>query len=451
MMKKSKMTLNQVYNDLDLDHRIFYALQWSQSGDALPWNRQITHNTLDRIYFMTYSGDKKISKLLKMYCDLSENAPYIDTNNNIAVGALLRDYYIKKWWELYNTLNYEYNPITNYDMTETETINTTDGENATGQHTETPIGKETHTTKYEGTQKNKLTKSGEEQNETEYSGTQKDKLTKSGEEQNETEYSGKETNTIAYEGQETNTTEYTGTETETNSGTRTNNRTFTPEGEEWTSDGNTEIYNSVTDTATEWGVNATTTAPPEPQNTNVKTGSITRNNSNVRSFIGRLDTTVDIESFDDYAKTKGFSSREDTLTKDFDDRTDTTTREFDDRKDTNTLTFNNRYDENEKSFQNRKDTNKLTFTNRFDEDELSFTNRQDSIELSFSDDRQTIIDTSNELQRSSIVSRTLTRSGNIGVTTTQQMIQAQRELLLWDYFYKIVFPDIDKLLTLCIY
>lgn len=45
---------------------------------------------------------------------------------------------------------------------------------------------------------------------------------------------------------------------------------------------------------------------------------------------------------------------------------------------------------------------------------------------------------------------TLTRSGNIGVTTSQQMLQSEREVWLWDYF-EIVFSDIDKMLTIPIY
>lgn len=44
----------------------------------------------------------------------------------------------------------------------------------------------------------------------------------------------------------------------------------------------------------------------------------------------------------------------------------------------------------------------------------------------------------------------LSRSGNIGVTTSQQMLQAEREVWMWDFF-KIVFADVDKVLTLPIY
>ena len=46
--------------------------------------------------------------------------------------------------------------------------------------------------------------------------------------------------------------------------------------------------------------------------------------------------------------------------------------------------------------------------------------------------------------------RELKRSGNIGVTTTQQMLQQERELWDWNY-YNTVFKDIDNLLTLMIY
>lgn len=44
-----------------------------------------------------------------------------------------------------------------------------------------------------------------------------------------------------------------------------------------------------------------------------------------------------------------------------------------------------------------------------------------------------------------------TRKGNIGVTTSQQMIEQERKLLMYNYFDEIVFPDIDKVLTLQVY
>lgn len=45
----------------------------------------------------------------------------------------------------------------------------------------------------------------------------------------------------------------------------------------------------------------------------------------------------------------------------------------------------------------------------------------------------------------------LTRSGNIGVTTSQQMIESERSLWMWKYFYDVVFPDVDRMLTISVY
>lgn len=45
----------------------------------------------------------------------------------------------------------------------------------------------------------------------------------------------------------------------------------------------------------------------------------------------------------------------------------------------------------------------------------------------------------------------LTRKGNIGVTTSQQMIEQERALWMWNFFNDVVFPDIDKILTIMVY
>ena len=42
--------------------------------------------------------------------------------------------------------------------------------------------------------------------------------------------------------------------------------------------------------------------------------------------------------------------------------------------------------------------------------------------------------------------RTLIRHGNVGVTTTQEMLESERALWLWDYFEQI-YKDIDTILT----
>lgn len=47
--------------------------------------------------------------------------------------------------------------------------------------------------------------------------------------------------------------------------------------------------------------------------------------------------------------------------------------------------------------------------------------------------------------------RNLTRSGNIGVTTSQQMLTQEREVNIWNIFYSVIFPDVDKILTIATY
>lgn len=45
----------------------------------------------------------------------------------------------------------------------------------------------------------------------------------------------------------------------------------------------------------------------------------------------------------------------------------------------------------------------------------------------------------------------LTRAGNIGVTTSQMMLQSERDLWIWNFFRDVVFPDVDYLLTIPVY
>ena len=46
---------------------------------------------------------------------------------------------------------------------------------------------------------------------------------------------------------------------------------------------------------------------------------------------------------------------------------------------------------------------------------------------------------------------TLTRYGNIGVTTTQQMLQSEIALWQWNYFMNVIIPNIDGVLTIELY
>lgn len=137
---------------------------------------------------------------------------------------------------------------------------------------------------------------------------------------------------------------------------------------------------------------------------------------------------------------------------------DTKEWEFTNRKDEDTLSFTTRKDETEKTFTDREDENVKSFTNRKDETTKTFTNRQDQTTRGGSD--TTTFNTSETDTGTQSIAHTgsdtdtrnykLTRSGNIGVTTTQQMIQAQREVAMWEFFSQVL-ADIDSLLTLSVY
>lgn len=45
----------------------------------------------------------------------------------------------------------------------------------------------------------------------------------------------------------------------------------------------------------------------------------------------------------------------------------------------------------------------------------------------------------------------LTRHGNIGVTTSQQMLQSEIELWQWNFFNNVLFPDLDSVLSIHVY
>ena len=61
---------------------------------------------------------------------------------------------------------------------------------------------------------------------------------------------------------------------------------------------------------------------------------------------------------------------------------------------------------------------------------------------------QTILDGGSDIHTHNYI---LTRAGNIGVTTSQQMIESERALWIWNFFHDVVFPDIDRVLTIQIY
>lgn len=145
------LTVNKVFGNWMLNGGIFEALQTT----LVPWQDENIEQALDYEYHGNFSGDKLISPLLYKLIDNTDTIT--DVNLTILKNTIFA-LYGKKWSKLWDTLNFEYNPIQNYDMienmlddekvteygkTHTRTDNTTHSK--TGTETETPSITETRT------------------------------------------------------------------------------------------------------------------------------------------------------------------------------------------------------------------------------------------------------------------------------------------------------------------
>lgn len=203
----------------------------------------------------------------------------------------------------------------------------------------------------------------------------------------------------------------TGTETEevTKAGTETD--TLTKSGSE------TRTYGkagSETNTVTDSGKETIDTT--HNGSDTVRTLGTANNNKETTSVYG-LDSVIAVPSDEKTVAT---------------DTTVTTTPGASDKEE---KTFTNRQTQDVKTFTNREDTETETFTNRQDQNTKSFTGRKDTKVTSF-DERNT--------------HRELTRSGNIGVTTSQQMAESSLKLWQWKFWLQ-VFDDIDSFLCCSVY
>lgn len=211
------------------------------------------------------------------------------------------------------------------------------------------------------------------------------------------------------------TTTRTGTETTTMTGTDTNAKT-----------GTETLKMTGTDTDRKTG---TETINMTGTDTNVKTGTETTTRTGTDNIAHTGNTENEVSAFN--------SSSYSDNTKDTINTADNETRNM-----TDTLTHNTTDTEtrnmSDATTYNTTDTETrdMTDTTTHNTTDLETRNMTDTLTLNTSE----VLDGD----------RHLTRSGNIGVTTSQQMLQSEIELRKWLY-YQNVFNDIDTILTLSIY
>ena len=310
----------------------------------VPWAEMDISEELYIDYMCNISGNKIISNLLENFVAGDE----ITEAELLVVMRLIYSMYGEKWLRIWQVLISEYNPIHNYNMTET----------MTDDETEFVHGKTT-------TRTNALT------------------MTKEGTE-TETPNNLTEEVTRAL----TRTKEGTETETPTNLTEEvTRALTHTKEGTETTDPGS-----SKTESNSVYGFNSVDSVPVDNKET---------------TFTGEDTITYDLEEGDNGTVTTVKSGS------------------------------------NEITYDIEEGDNGTVTTVKSGSNEISYDIEEGN------NGTITDVDSGTDTQTRNY---TLNRSGNIGVTTTQQMIQAEIDLRkLHDFFRSIVYPDLDRVLTIEIY
>lgn len=222
-------TLNDVFTN-PLTNGIFTTLNTYD----VPWKTDTQAIALNQQYHYNYSGQKITSPLID---NMLQNADALTDDNITSLCDTLIALYRQRWEKLWNTLNLEYDPISNYDMVESSEDKTTNGGNITEQIT-TEYGK---TTTNESTGSNTGTVT---ENNTLTKGTIEDRAY------------NKNTGIYGFNGAESSPSDTeTSTDKLTNSGTDTTENTVT---NNLQSNNNSTITDSGTDTISNTKTDTTT-------------------------------------------------------------------------------------------------------------------------------------------------------------------------------------------------
>lgn len=324
-MKHPRWKVKEIY-----PNQISNGIISDLSEFSVPWDSAIS-SQLDFGYYIN-SANKLVSPFvydLVGYTPANLFEPIaLTTEQRVKIAGTLYQIFNRKWSKLWAILSLEYNPIQNYDMTETEEY---EGENS---NVNIDTGTNTHVIDTDTT----------------------DRLTQTG------------TNTHVID---TDTTERL-------SQTGTNTHIIDTDTSQTGTVGN--VGTGTTDDSI-FGFNSASAVPSDSE-------SVSSSNTRTDNLAGTEDTT------------------------------DTETRNLSDSK---------------------------TGTN--DTTDTETRNLSDSSTGTVDTTDTETIDTRTTDNGTTSYSRSLSRSGNIGVTTSQQMITSEIELWQWN-FYKQVFDDIDSILCL---
>lgn len=390
--------LNDVMPEWLTGEGIFSALQ----DFNVPWKDDNIASILDMEYHGNVSGEKPVSPLvLKM----TEETYTLTTTQINTLASIIFALNGVNWGKLWDTLSFEYDPISNYDMKE----------RMTNDQTITQYGKTNR--RVEDLQHDKT---GTETDTPDITDLRTDNLThaKTGTDRfipNTTEM-------------RTDNLQHTKTGTETaginKTDTRTDNLQHTKTGTETSTPNTTETTTPNLQNTSDTGIYGFNSAAASGSGTTSTTATGT---NTVRK--SGTDTTT-------YNLTEAETGTQANVT------TGTNTTTYDTAEaDTGTQTTQKTGSDSTEYGTSETDTG--TQTNRRSGTDTRTYNTTDT-------DDNIITDTEGGSD-SHTRNYFLTRTGNIGVTTSQQMIQSERDLWKWNYFRDVVFPDIDKSLCLLVY
>ena len=127
------ITLNEAFADYETKGGIFSNIE------NLPWSSVMAGSQVDTLYFDTHSGERFSARIITRRIG---DAGYLTSDDRRTISALVYAMFKTQWTKLWVTMNPDYEPLTNYQMTENETGNNT--------YTRTPNITRNHT----GTDKN---------------------------------------------------------------------------------------------------------------------------------------------------------------------------------------------------------------------------------------------------------------------------------------------------------
>ena len=419
-----RIQLKDLYN---LTNSIFTDLQ---SFDV-PWKTLNINQKLDIAYMGNQSGQKFISPLVKQFV----NNGALSSADRATIASVVYALNNDNWSKLYDTLSFEYDPIENYHMEEKHTGTETDLDTPTNW--EKTIERTPDLTKTE-TQTPTNWKETETQTPTNWKETETQTPTNWKETETKTPTNWTETETQTPTDWEKTTTESFTNYHET--------ETVTPEDKETVeTETFTNYHETETQTPTDWQKQ---TSSIMADNGGKVENKVVPFNSNSPLLTSQVDsqTKSDIteEQIGTYETDKEFSgSKAKTTTESGTLETDKTITGTKTTSEEQTGTF-----QTEKTQSGTFQTEKAQSGTFQTETSHTGTFETESVESGTDTTTETQAGT---YEKKTTYNTTLTRSGNIGTMTSQQMIESERMLWVWNFFYKVVFPDVDKVLTLAIY